>query len=104
MVVEIGGVEVDLGAVADYCSASSADLRGVDDALTAEAAAQAMACRTSTYSHDLLEALKRRVACNLARRNLPLGVQMSEAGGIPVSRLDSEIRRLEGPYRKLPVG
>jgi len=79
----------------------------IQDALDAETSAQAGMCRIPPlYADDLRQALMRRVAVNLARRGLPLMVLRgdAEAGDtVPPSR-DSEVRRLEGPYRKLTVG
>lgn len=56
---------------------------------------------------DLNEALARRVAANLANRNLPLGVQtqIAEFGTVAnrVGGRDREVMRLEGPYRVVLV-
>lgn len=98
---------------------ASADTAAVTSALATEKAAQKSACRipqdttdplvpVDDYPADLAEALCRRVAVNLANRNLPLGIQTtaSEFGG-SVARVggqDREVRRLEGPYRKRAVG
>lgn len=49
----------------------------------------------------LEEALCRRVAVNLARRGVPLGMQLSDVGTARISTKDPEVRRLEGPYRKV---
>lgn len=77
----------------------------LESALLAESVAQLAVVREPYYgSPDLDEALCRRVACNLARRGLPLGVQMSEVSGTRIATHDPEIRRLEAPYRKLAVG
>lgn len=81
-------------------------------ALAAEAAAQAKRCRLPEDDHawppDLIEALHRRVAANLANRNLPLGIQahLTEmaVSSSRVGGLDREVRRLEAPYRKVPIG
>jgi hypothetical protein len=56
---------------------------------------------------DLDEALCRRVAANLARRTIPLG--LTDASGDAGQRAyvpgtDPEVRRLEAPYRRLVVG
>jgi hypothetical protein len=83
----------------------------VASALAAEEAAQAAVCRIPTddtaWSADLAEALCRRVVANLARRNLPLGlnVAIGEAA-VQTTRvgMDQEVRRLEGPYRRMVVG
>lgn len=60
------------------------------------------------YAPALAEALCRRVAHNLALRSLPLGLQvaMSEMAATQtrVGGTDAEVKRLEGPYRRLVVG
>lgn len=60
------------------------------------------------YPYDLAEALARRVATNLANRNLPLGVQTQVAEfGSTATRVggrDREVTRLEAPYRIIPAG
>lgn len=76
----------------------------VTEARAAEVADQASRCRVDPYNDALAEALHRRVARNLAMRNLPLGVQIDETGGTRIGSTDPEVRRLEGPYRKLVVG
>lgn len=84
----------------------------ITEALTAETAAQARACRipdgTDAYPADLDEALCRRVAHNLALRGLPLGVQASVSdmavATTRVGGMDAEVRRLEGPWRKVMFG
>lgn len=57
------------------------------------------------YPVDLAEAVCRRVARNLALRGLPLAVLQSDAegGALVTPGKDPEIRRLEGPYRRLPT-
>lgn len=96
---------------------STWDMDAITSALDAEKAAQARVCRIPTDADpddpadlpaDLAEALCRRVAHNLALRQLPLGVQaaMSE-GGVATNNVggtDAEVRRLERPWRKLVVG
>jgi len=80
------------------------------DAIATETAAQARkvkAVHLVTPTDDLAEALLRRCARNLAVRVLPLG--MTEASGDGDSRAylpgsDPEVRRLEGPYRRLTFG
>jgi len=79
------------------------------DALAAERKSQARRCRVpaataTAWPDDLAEALFRRVHRNLAMRNLPLSVQQVEGGGIRIGSSDSEIRRLEAPFRKVRVG
>ncbi len=75
------------------------------EALAAETAAQAAVCRIGDpMVDDLAEALRRRVARNLAMRALPLGVMADEAGGTRLASNDPEVRRLEKPHRKVFVG
>jgi hypothetical protein len=81
----------------------------ISDAVAAESAAQAAVCRIpDDYPSDLMEALCRRVAHNLAVRALPLGVQatITDAAALNtyVGGTDAEVRRLEAPYRKLVIG
>lgn len=84
----------------------------ISAALAAEQAAQAARCRVPAedddWPADLLEALCRRVAHNLALRGLPLGVQatISEAAVAQtrVAGTDAEVARLEAPHRRLVVG
>lgn len=92
-------------------------------AFNAERAAQARVCRIPSHvdstdplnpvtvldwPDDLREALNRRVAHNLALRNLPLGVQASiSQAAVATNRVggtDAEVARLESPYRKLVCG
>ena len=85
------------------------DDSAIQDALAAETAAQAAVCRIpDPCPADLVEALLRRVAHNLAVRALPLGVQASIAEGAIatnyVGGTDAEVRRLEAPHRKRVVG
>lgn len=81
-------------------------------AFLAESAAQATACRIPVdpahFPEDLEEALYRRVAHNLALRALPLGIQAAFAeSAVATNRVggtDAEVRRLEAPYKRMPVG
>jgi hypothetical protein len=99
----------DVDDVAAYLGPSAAswveDVLGA--ALAAETAAQARCCRLpDDLPDDLREALLRRVAANLARRQLgPLPTPQGDAEttAIVPSR-DPEVRRLEGPWRKLVFG
>lgn len=102
------GAPPSLAVVKEYLGADSghtdAEIQG---ALAAELAAQARVCRTGPpYSADLAEALKRRVARNLALRAMPIAVLQGDAEGgstvLPGS--DPEVRRFEKPYRKVRVG
>lgn len=77
------------------------------DVLDAETAAQAARCRIpDVYPSDLGEALKRRVARNLAMRAIPLAVLQGdqEFGSTVPPGQDPEVRRLEAPWRRLAVG
>lgn len=104
----------DLTVVKAYLGKStSKDDDTIQSALSAETAAQARACRVPSdpdaqWPADLVEALCRRVAVNLANRTLPLGVQQAvselNASQVRVGGLDREVRRLEAPHRKLVVG
>jgi hypothetical protein len=81
----------------------------IERALATERSAQDKAvCWDSLHEPDVEEALCRRVVHNLAMRSLPLAVMPGnlEAGTGPVrpSMQDPEVRRLEGPYRKLVMG
>ena len=92
----------------------------ITSALATETAAQLARCKLPIiddtdpanpvrgYVDDLIEAVYRRVAHNLALRNLPLGVQASMTDtAIAQTRVggtDAEVARLEAPYRKWAVG
>lgn len=91
-----------------YLGDTSATDVEIRDALTAEAAAQRSRCRVpAVYPPDLRQSLLRRVARNLAARGVPLTSFTSFEGGgtsTRVPRLDAEIVRFEGPYRRRKVG
>lgn len=112
---------VTLAALRTYLGASgTAGGRWSDEALTGALAVEAAAQRArvkyptdvdgieiTPTPVDLDEALCRRVAANLARRTIPLG--LTDASGDAGSRAyvpgtDPEVRRLEAPYRRLVVG
>lgn len=99
----------DLTATLDYLTGQgdqSWSEPEVENALAAETAAQRRVCRIpANYDADLREALLRRVACNLARRALPLSMQQGDADQGPVAiGNDPEVKRLEKPWRRRPVG
>lgn len=101
----------DVAACQAYLGSAAASWTAdqFEDAFAAERKSQARKCRVpaaaaTTWPDDLAEALFRRVHRNLAMRNLPLSVQQVEGGGIRIGSSDSEIRRLEGPFRKVRVG
>jgi hypothetical protein len=98
----------DLTKVKTYLGDTSWSDDEITDALTAEAAAQRSRCRIpANYPDDLAQALKRRVARNLAARAVPVATFTSFEGGATSSRvpmLDAEITRFEAPYRRRKVG
>lgn len=90
-----------------YLGETSATDAEIQDALNAEAAAQRATCRVpAAYPDDLRQALLRRVARNLALRGIPLAVLRgdAESGDTVLPGRDPEVRRLEGPHRKLTFG
>lgn len=100
----------DLTEVKAYLSTNggtSATDESITEALDAEAAAQRAVCDVPpVYPDDLREALKRRVARNLAARSVPIAQVTTFEGGASathVPRTDPEVIRLEGPYRKVVV-
>jgi hypothetical protein len=98
---------LDLTALRAYLLDTSATDAEILDALGAERAAQVARCRVEPYTPDLLQALKRRVARNLAARRVPVATFTAFDGGQTSQRVpqhDAEIRRLEAPHRKRPVG
>jgi hypothetical protein len=102
------GVPPDMSAVRSYLGDTSATDEEIADALEAEQAAQARACTIpADYPPDLAQALKRRVARNLAARSVPLvNLTTFEGGGSSNMRVpwrDAEIARLEAAYRRWTV-
>jgi hypothetical protein len=116
-VVKTVPIAPDIDAVKAYLGESAAfEDDQITAALDAETVAQVKVCRLpddadpdepEPYPADLAEALCRRVAHNLALRNLPLGIQANIADGAVstnrVGGIDAEVARLERPYRKLVV-
>lgn len=107
----------ELEEVLAYVGDTSWSDAEVQSALDAETAAQRRVVRAGyfiadtededylDYPDDLAEALKRRVARNLAVRGVPLSVQQGDADAPSyIPRSDPEIRRLENPHRRLPLG
>lgn len=93
-----------LAQVKTYLGANSSSDAAIQDAMDAEFAAQRMACNVpAVYPADLAQALKRRVAVNLAKQGLPIMVLRgdAESGSLVPPGRDPEVRRLEGPHRKL---
>lgn len=98
---------VTLADLRAYLGATSVTDAELTSALHAERAAQAQRCRVDPFTHELREALMRRVARNLAARSVPVATFTSFDGGATSTRVpsvDAEVRRLEGPYRKLTCG
>jgi hypothetical protein len=104
----------DRDAVKDYLGPlSSFQDAEIDAELAAETTAQARVCRIPAdpdpddpqpYPPDLAKALCRRVARALNMRAKPLGYEPGLDGGLSyISANDSEIRRLEAPFRRRPV-
>lgn len=97
-----------LAQVKEYLGTTSATDAEIADALAAEAAAQRKRCRIpAVYDDDIAQALKRRVARNLAARGVPIAQFTSFEGGGTSSRvpkIDAEIARFEGPFRRRAVG
>jgi len=95
--------------VARYLKSSAASWSEADlqDELDSEFEHQQAKCGVrAVYPMPLRKALLRRVQRALAMRALPLAVMQGDADGgsqlLPGN--DPEVRRLEGPYRKLVVG
>jgi hypothetical protein len=100
----------DLTAVRAYLDSNgetSATDAAITEALNAEAANQRTMCYVDEYGWDLGEALKRRVARNLAARAVPIASVTTFEGGTSqarVQRYDAEVTRFEGPYRRTEIG
>lgn len=97
---------VTLAEVKEYLGDVSEDDTEITLALAAEAAAQGRRCVIpADVPDDLAEALKRRVARNLAARRVPLATYTAfENGGGTSTRVptgDAEIDRLEKPHRRM---
>lgn len=97
-----------LASVKTYLGTTSFTDAEIQDALDAESAAQRRVCRVvADYPPDLAQALKRRVARNLALRVLPLAVLRGDSEGGDSTVLpsrDPEVRRLESSWRKVVLG
>jgi hypothetical protein len=113
-VIGTGSALPTLAEVKAYLDSTQAGLSAtysdpvLTDAIAAETAAQARKCRVlANYPDDLRQALYRRVQRNLAMRGLPLAVLQGDAETGSSAFLpgnDPEVRRLEGPHRKLVAG
>lgn len=101
----VGDRETDLG----YLGLNSFTDEEVEDALAAEASNQRDVCTIpAAYTDALRQALLRRVAVNLAKRSLPLAIVQGDAeagtSNLYVPGKDPEVRRFEGPYRRMVIG
>jgi hypothetical protein len=96
--------------VTDYLGETSATDAEITDALAAEKTDQANRCTVPAdadpWPATLSQALKRRVARNLALRGLPIAVLQgdSESGALVLPGSDPEVRRFEAPHRRIKVG
>ena len=105
VVAALGEPRLTLAETKTYLGTTSWSDPDIQDALDAETAAQDAVCRRLPYYPvDLKQALKRRVARNLALRALPVGIQANDTGATYIAGRDPEIRRLEAPWRRVSVG
>jgi hypothetical protein len=96
-----------LAAVKDYLGerASGWSDTQLANALASETSAQAAVVKAKALGKpDVVDALFRRVDCNLAMQAIPLGVQQSGDGFNTIGSNDPLVRRLEKPYRKVVSG
>jgi hypothetical protein len=97
-----------LAALKTYLGTTTFSDGELSATLATETAAQLARCRMpAIVPAELVEALKRRVQCNLARRALPLGLTGASGDGDSPAYLpgnDPEVRRLEAPWRRMVVG
>jgi len=84
----------------DFGSWTDAEIQSTIDV---EASAQRAVCRVGAIiAPDLRSAILRRVRVNLSRRTLPVLITVDSDGNNSfIPSRDPEVRRLEGPYRKL---
>jgi hypothetical protein len=106
--VTSGGLPI-VDDVARYLKGAAASWTQSDlqDVLDSEMAAQQAKCGVrAVYPMNLRMALLRRCQRALAMRALPLATLQGDAdgGGLILPGNDPEVRRLEGPYRKLVIG
>jgi len=99
----------DVTALTAYITPTSVETDRLTEVLSTEIRAQRNVCDLpAEYSSDLREAVLRRCACNLARQGIPLAVVQGDAESGTSSVMppthDPEVRRLEGPWRKLVTG
>lgn len=96
----------DIDDVKDYLEENSWSDEQIQGALDAETAAQSRVCTIpDDMPADLAEALKRRVQRNLSMRGQPFIVTPDDNGNVSITpSRDPEVRRLEGPFRRLVMG
>lgn len=110
MAVTVEVVQAYLGpAYAGQSGGAAYDPELIEDALTAETAAQSAVIAEKYLTGGpypaLDEALCRRVARNLALRKIPLAIQTDElAGAVRIGGKDPEVARLERPFRRVVLG
>lgn len=97
-------MSVEVPTVEEVAAERGKSTEAIQSAYDAEVADQSHRCRVDPYNAALAGALIRRVSRSLAMRNLPLGLLQDESGSTRVGSTDPEVRRLEGPYRKVVVG
>ena len=97
--------------------ATSVDDAQLSQVIAAELAGQALSCRVppvvdpppdpdAFYPDALAQAIYRRVARELAGRQVPLGIvgDGAEYGPNALATFDAEVERIEGPYRMVVFG
>lgn len=102
--VTAGSGMPDLDDLKAYLGETSTTDAVLQDALDAELAAQRKRCDVpAIFPADLRQAALRRAARNLALRGIPLAVLRGdgEFGSLTPPGRDPEVRRLEGPYKRL---
>jgi len=104
-VVTAGGVP-GVSDLDNYLGTHSWSDEDLAEALEAEASQQRRVCRIpATFPADLRSALLRRAQFHLAMKRVQLGVIPGDADRDTLRPgFDSEVRRFEKPYRKLPTG
>lgn len=97
----------DLAAVKNYLGQTSATDDEITDALAAETSDQNAKCDVpAVYPEALGQALKRRVAVNLAARGVPIAEVTTFEGGTTQNRVpyrDPVVIGYEAPYRRMEL-
>lgn len=76
------------------------------DAMASEKSSQAASCKVPATDEEewpapLVAAFKRRVGRHLKMGPITIGIVEAEMGGMRISGLDAETRRLEAPYKRV---